>query len=140
MSRAESSAVAACREYEHWASEVRRLTDAMAELRCWAESDVEEETHWAGSESHFRTVSQERLDVYDGWTEEGCTSRRRTLEEVAAHPEVAACSACSQLVELIRARRYARKRYGVAKRAVRRAGKLALAPTPTAPQGAEGEG
>ena len=118
----EERAVRACVVYERWASEERRLSGAIAAIQCPKETprfDIEE------------IVLNERLSCFRVAASEvlpGCQedngSTRRNLEQIAA--AVADCPRCSELVELIRARRYARKQYGAAKRAVRHAGKLAL--------------
>jgi hypothetical protein len=118
------SAVRACQEYERWASEVRRLTEAIKGIVCPIEGVPAEDglgTHL----SHFAAACDVRVDM-DGPWDEAPAARRLTLEEI--EPRVADCPKCSELVDLIRARRHARKQFGVAKRRVRQVGK-ALTPT-----------
>jgi len=123
----EEKAVEAVREYEWWASEVARLTNAIKGEVCPEESPPEAETHWFGVGSCFSDAAQEEIvtapaDIY------GPEERRKlSLEEIEA--EVKDCPSCTRLCELIRARRHARKRYGVAKRGVRHVGKLILEAT-----------
>lgn len=113
-------AVKACSEYERWASEVKRLTDAICENVCPMESPAEPETHWKGAPSCFREAAD--LPVVENHLGE---ERRANLDDIAER--VKSCPECSALVGLIRDRRHARKRWGAAKRAVRYAGKVALA-------------
>lgn len=108
-----SAAEAASRDYAHWAGEVRRLTEEIARTVCPHESPSELETHAPPTPSCFRAAS-----------EQPDRQGRRTLDQIAG--EVADCRACSDLVLLIRARRQARQRFGVAKRAVRSVGKKLL--------------
>ena len=112
-------ALAACLDYEHWASEIARLSDAIAATRCPNESEPEAETNWPGSPSCFHGASQGSIGG------DGCDyARRFTLEEIAER--VADCAECSRLVVLIRGRRHARKMLGAAKRKVRRIGRRAM--------------
>lgn len=122
MAAADFAAVNACRDYEHWAGEVKRLTQEIGKVVC-PEQEVRylvEDPDWpiVNGESHFeieRTVLKPRyMDAPDP----------RTLDEVAE--AVKDCPECSRLCVLIRERKHARQRFGVAKRAVRRAGKLAI--------------
>ena len=123
-------ALSACAEYEHWASEIRRLTDEIAETVCPKE--------WDG------------VDSYDEEPRDSCFAEAKSVEVVESsigetrppllheiEERVNDCVECTQLVALIRERKHARQRWGVAKRKVRHAGKLAAredderrAPTP----------
>lgn len=120
-------AVDACREYEHWASEIPRLTDAIGAVRCPNETWVDDEHgSWLSEgESCFHAASQVTLPA-GSLPDDG--DRPIRLDEIANR--VADCPACSELVDLIRARRHARKRWGVAKRRVRAAGKRAIGGRP----------
>lgn len=114
-------AVDACREYEHWAAEVRRLTDAIVASTCPKEAPEHvDEDGWDVDEvaSCFEKAKREPVEIgrYQ--------SRPPFLSEIAER--VAGCPRCSELVDLIRARRHARKQWGVAKRKVRAAGKRAI--------------
>lgn len=116
----------ACGEYETWAAAVRRLTEEIAAIQCPNESEVEQDTHWPGSPSCFSIArEQRRPESYHG---DGNPPRPLRLNEI--EPLVADCPECSRLVKLIRARKVARQRYGVAKRKVRAVGKVATR-TPT---------
>lgn len=110
-------AAAACQEYDHWAGEVARLTAEIADITCPREVE--------GEESHFREAS--RVQVPAGpLPDHG--SRPLFLHEV--RERVKACPQCDNLAATISARRHARKRWGVSKRKVRHAGKLASGANP----------
>ncbi len=111
-------ALAACLEYEHWASEVDRLSMAITMEECPHEAVGGESDGYYSESSCFgdakeRTV-QDPLGDY---------RERRTLDDIAEC--VKGCESCTQLVALIRERYHVRKWYGVAKRKVRFAGKRA---------------
>jgi hypothetical protein len=126
MSATEMQAGSACREYERWASEVRRLTEAIGAVVCPREVP-DEDLDLMGS--HFSEASDLRTDT-DNWRPDYAGPRRLNLSEI--EDAVANCPACSRLCALIRERRHARKQFGIAKRRVRSVGK-ALTPTPEEP-------
>lgn len=113
-------AVAACVDYDRWATEIRVLTEAIGECTCPAEDQPF--THVAGDDgatfraptSCFRRASAVRLP---GGPMPDDAPRRLYLHEVAAR--VKDCAACTRLCELIEARRHARRQWGVAKRRIR---------------------
>lgn len=107
-------AVAACRDYELWASEVRRLTVAIGEVECPNEAkEPPQGGEWFfDPESHFAIARREPVGPEDV----------PSLDEVERR--VQDCEACVRLCRLIRERQHARQRFGVAKRAVRHVGKL----------------
>jgi hypothetical protein len=110
-----AAAIAACRDYEHWAREIPRLTTAIGACRCPHERDAD--FGIAEVPSCFQQAREDaREEMYPEWP---------TLNDLAAL--VTDCTECSRLVELIRERRQARRRFGAAKRAVRRAGRALLA-------------
>jgi hypothetical protein len=111
----ESRATLACREYNVWAGEVARLNKAIA--AAWCPREIEQAVS-CFSEAKSREI----------WKGPDYDPRRPTLDEIAK--EVAACPTCTELVDLIRKRRHARMRWGVAKQAVRRVARTAT-PTPT---------
>ena len=106
----ETYAAGACVEYERWASEVRRLTDAICECDCPHENAVTFELSCFSAE-------KEEYVVESSIGEE----RPPTLDEIGER--VKDCESCTHLVALIRDRMHARQRWGVAKRKVRHAGK-----------------
>ena len=106
----EAKALAACRAYDHWAHEIKRLTSEIGAVECPREG---EPSPFATFPSHFRQAADVRVGMGD----------RLTLDEI--RKRVADCPECSRLCVLIAERREARKRFGVAKRAVRRAGRTA---------------
>lgn len=117
-----AAALRACRDYEHWAREIVRLTDAIRECLCPYESESEQDTHKPPTPSCFRDASEDRPSGYDEWGD-FVSGPRPTLNEIAER--VADCPECSRLVGLIRERRQARRKFGAAKRAVRRVGRAA---------------
>ena len=110
----------ACIEYERWAAEVRRLTDAIGEGECPFQASPEAETHYRGCPSCFREAADEIIPSRE--PDDGPNRRSLNMIEI----KVASCESCTRLVGFIRARKHARQRYGVAKRAVRLAGKRAI--------------
>ena len=121
-----AAAIAACRDYEHWAREVVRLTSEIAALRCPNERDADFPRE--PEPSCFREASEDEIGggYYDRYREDEIVpGRRLTLDEIAER--VADCPECSRLVVLIRERRQARRKFGAAKRAVRRVGRALLA-------------
>lgn len=121
-------ALDACAEYEHWASEVGRLTNDIRDCICPKEN-VEDPTGEFGSPfgtepSCFQRAKNDPANV-TGSVESG--PAQPNLFAIAKL--VAGCPSCSKLCDLISARRHARNRFGIAKRKVRHAGKLAE-PTP----------
>lgn len=109
-------ALEACRNYEYWAQETKRLTKAISEERC-----PDEGTTIEGEESCFKKMKAELCGGDFGDTENPL--RPITLQEIGQ--SVTACSSCSNLVFLIQQRRAARKKFGAAKRTVRHFGKIA---------------
>lgn len=75
---------------------------------------------WSGPEgenvSCFTAASKEKTDA-DAWLPGYSHLRPPNLDEIEG--EVMDCPACSRLCQLIRERKHARQRWGVAKRAVR---------------------
>jgi hypothetical protein len=126
MSAPEMEPWRACREYERWASEVRRLTEAIGAVVCPREVP-DEDLDFIGS--HFSEACDIRTDT-DNWRPDYAGPRRLNLDEI--EDEVADCPECSRLCALIRERKHARQRFGVAKRRVRSVGKAAH-PTPEEP-------
>jgi hypothetical protein len=116
----ERDAMRACQEYHFWACETARLTEEIGKVVCPNEAETELDTHFAGSPSCFHEAARETI-----WHAPD-DPRRRTLREV--REMVKDCTECVRLCDLIRDRRHARQRFGVAKRRVRSVGK---APTPT---------
>lgn len=118
-------ALEACRLYEHWAGEVRRLTDAIAAERCPKEWDGEELLMPGEDPEGSHVADAFKIQVPAGpLPDDGPRGLR--LGEVAARPEVRACPSCSRLVALIAERKHARLQYGIAKRRVRQVGKVAV--------------
>jgi hypothetical protein len=115
-------ALVACQQYDHWAREIVRLTHEIAAVHCPREEGVEIRPGYfqQSAPSHFREAAEESLPV-SAWSDEPET-RRRNLPGIAV--VVADCPACSRLCELIVERKEARVRYGVAKREVRRIGRM----------------
>jgi len=112
-----TAAERACGEYEHWASEVRRLTDAIGAVQCPREIPDDD---WNARTSHFAEAADVRI-VSGAIPGHDMIERRLTLDEI--EQRVGDCWHCRDLVTLIRARRYARKQFGIAKRRVRTVGK-----------------
>lgn len=114
--------VEACVAYEHWASEIRRLTAAISDCTCPNESGrAGEGDGWHSVPSCFTTA---RTEEFPGvMPDDGPT--RRNLDSI--EKAVAACPACAQLCVLIRERKSARQQWGVAKRRIRVLGRRALA-------------
>lgn len=120
------SALRACRDYEHWASEVKRLTAEIGSIAC-PKQEVDQPEGMDGplvmfteGDSCFQEAKEIRVTVSgDDWEE-----RPLRLEEIARR--VSDCSACSRLCVLIAERR-ARQQFGVAKRRVRSVGKKLIA-------------
>lgn len=125
--RLADAAVRACGEYETWAVAIPRLRTKIGDCRC------PHEVRWRGEDepppeevpSCFARAASEDIPVPYSPYEEPPQFRRRSLDEIAA--KVADCPGCTELVRLIRARKHARQRFGVAKREVRRIGKLIAA-------------
>jgi len=128
-------AIAACRDYDRWASEVSRLTEAIRETECPHEAPAEQETHFRGYPSCFKEAAQKEVPEILSRPEHGL--RRLTLDEIER--EVKDCPACSRLVQLIRDRRHARRMFGAAKRRVRALGKRAAAGDGDAPPERQGK-
>jgi hypothetical protein len=118
------AAVRACQEYERWASEVRRLTEAIGAVVCPREVPDEDLDPMG---SHFSEASDIRTDT-DNWRPDYAGPRRLNLSEIEDEDAVADCPACSRLCALIRERRHARKQFGIAKRRVRSVGKALTPP------------
>lgn len=134
---ADGKALSACVEYEHWASEVARLTLEIGACECPNESVAEDETHWSGSQSCFTEAKEDRANWTPGGPEHSPgPPTLATLAKIVAN-----CPACSRLCELIAARKHARQRFGVAKRRIRAVGRRARAPeSETNPASAPGAG
>ena len=116
----------ACAEYERWAAEVARLTQAIAETRCPREPTLDALTGLQnddGSDSCFSKAKIETTDA-DNWIP-GHANRPLNLDEI--EEEVEDCESCTRLVGFIRERKHARQRFGVAKRQVRVVGKRMFA-------------
>lgn len=124
----EESAMRACSDYQHWASEVRRLTDAIAALRCPDERDYEDETGAPHIPSCFAVEREVIVSTGGAYPE---PRGPRTLAEVAV--AVKDCPECSRLCQLIADRKAARQKWGAAKRHVRSVGKALLSRTPATP-------
>jgi hypothetical protein len=114
----------ACRDYEHWASEITRLTAEIVAVECpeEREPDIDE----AGAlveavDSCFRRAREDSANWTPGGPED--PPHPPTLATIAK--AVASCPECSRLCVLIAERKHARQRFGVAKRAVRSVGKRA---------------
>lgn len=122
------NAVEACCEYETWAAAVQRLTQQIRECGCskadaaWAEALAKDEFPADGPRSCFSVAKETAVP-----RRQPDDDTRPKLNEIG--PMVADCPECSRLVTLIRARKHARQRFGVAKRAIRAAGKAALRST-----------
>ena len=116
----EDRAANACAEYERWASEVTRLTTAIGAEECPMEVRLDTGERGDPPGSCFAEAASEEIEPF---TEEA-PSKKRTLDQIEI--EVQGCESCLRLVGLIRTRRHARQRYGVAKRAVRVVGKAIL--------------
>ena len=119
------SAEEACAEYERWAAEVSRLTGAISETRCPEEPTLDGDglANDDGGKSCFTKAKSETTDADNFLPGHG--DRRLNLDEI--EEEVEGCESCSGLVGLIRERKHARQRFGVAKRRVRMVGKAVLA-------------
>ena len=120
MSRPEEHAIEACREYEHWASEVGRLTGEIRECGC----PLETPPQWPSAPATDSCFSKA--------SEKECPGRQpddgpQRLNLDGIQKEVESCESCVHLCNLIRQRKHARQRYGVAKRRVRSVGKKLLA-------------
>ena len=111
----------ACAEYERWAAECTRLTNAIAVEECPEQEEGDESNGWCGHPSCFSRAATEQIQEA---TEEE-PSMRRNLSQIER--EVAHCESCANLVALIRERKHARQRFGVAKRQVRVVGKRMFA-------------
>lgn len=118
--REEVRAVHACRDYDHWAAEIPRLSAAIGAIKCprqltdeWGSVDDE-------AVSCFQRAAREEFP--GNQPDDGPT--RRNLDAIAK--VVANCPECSRLCVLIRERKYARQRLGVAKRTIRAIGRRAL--------------
>lgn len=114
----------ACVAYDHWAREVARLTEAIGLVQCPNAPDGEYSEGDDGATFVHRVSCFERerhrmIVAYDGEP-----IRRVWLAEVA--DAVRDCPGCSRLCALIAERKEARKKWGVAKRAIRRAALAAL--------------
>lgn len=109
-------AALACLEYDWWASEVQRTTDAISMNECPNEGHWMIETDPEPLPSCFTTAKTTPI-IENHLGEE----RRASLDDIAE--SVNDCPACTQLVKDIRARRHARKRLGVAKRKIRHVAK-----------------
>jgi hypothetical protein len=107
-------ALAACIRYETLSAAITEATHEIRRTVCPYESESEFETHSGPTLSCYRAACEVR-------TRGG---GRLNLSEVAR--EVAGCAHCSQLVELVRARRHARRMLGAVKRQLCRIGKRAL--------------
>ena len=116
-------ALAACAEYERWAAEIRRLTDAICECECPKEWDGVDTYDEESNSSCFASAKAE-------YVVESSIGETRPLFLHEIEERVKDCEACTQLVTLIRDRKLARQRWGVAKRKVRVAGKRELAEAP----------
>jgi len=126
------AALEACRAYDHWASEIRRLTAAIGDCLCPKESDESQGEEWASGgyakyASCFRRAAEETFPGHQ--PDDGPT--RRDLDAIAK--AVADCPACSLLCTLIRDRKHARQQWGVAKRKIRVIGRTPSTPTPASP-------
>jgi hypothetical protein len=118
----------ACRAYDHWAREIPRLTADIGACECpraaerVAREEAAAEAEHRGaiieSVSCFKSAAQEQI----GHDDNEYVAVRRNLEQVAA--VVQDCPECSRLCQLIAERKHARQQLGVAKRAIRRAGRL----------------
>ena len=113
----------ACARYEHWASEVARLTAEIGAVECPHEvTGGDENDGFYFEPSCFHAASTEEFKRPEvTMFEDAPIVTRRTLNDIGE--AVSDCPACSRLVVLIRERKHARQRYGVAKRRVRHVGK-----------------
>ena len=114
-------AVAACASYQHWASEVRRLTDAITDCECPLDTIA---TFESEEDARCSCFTEAKTEFVPAGSQPDDGDRPKTLDEIGE--EVKDCESCTQLVTLIRERKHARQRWGVAKRKVRAAGKRAL--------------
>lgn len=113
-------AVKACRDYDHWAREVDRLTEAIGDVVC---PRTQGPTDDIGNPIHGERASCFERERYKNvHASDGEPLRRLYLSEVAA--KVRDCPECSRLCALIAERKEARKRLGVAKRAIRATARL----------------
>ena len=96
---------------------MRRLTDSIADCECPHEHHGDNESDGFYFEASCFADAKGKPVVESSLGEE----RRATLDEIAEL--VKECPACSALCVLIRERMDARKKWGVAKRKVRHAGK-----------------
>jgi hypothetical protein len=123
-----ATALDACERYDHWASEIARLKQAIASCRCPHEWPPRY-WRWNGEPSMW---ADDRPDAPSCFAREQvrtvCTGmlpddgyRRVWLSEIAA--AVKDCEACSRLCALIAERREARKQWGIAKRRIRAVGR-----------------
>lgn len=125
----EIAALNACADYEGWAAEVRRLTEEIGNLVCPRQAPGHENLGVpafmaASGESCFEAAKKDLVN----WREGLCPEDPRRPPLLADLAKVVAdCPECSRLCELIAARKHARQRFGVAKRAVRHVGKRVLA-------------
>lgn len=120
MTRSESRAEVACLNYDHWASEVARLTKEISGEVCPKEAEADAAGIYGNS--CFKAQREPDL-VWENHPEMGAVDRERWVSLSEVEERVADCPSCSRLCKLIRARRYARKRWGVAKRQIRHAAK-----------------
>ena len=119
-----AKAANACRDYEYWASEVARLTEAISDEECPHENYGDESDGYYEAPSCFHVAAKETFYGHQEYPDEPPPTRRRTLDGIGK--EVADCESCSRLVGFIRDRKEAKKRLGVAKRQVRVVGKRIL--------------
>lgn len=114
----QADALEACLKYDGWKREIERLTEEIATCFCPEQEvhfDEVTEVEYATGASHFAS-SKKRLEAERDRRHDASTETV-DLEDIEA--EVADCPACSRLCRLIRERKHARQRWGVAKRAVR---------------------
>ena len=120
------SAEEACAEYERWAMEVALLTCGISETRCPKEPTLDEETGLQNDDGGKSCFTKARTEISDADNFlPGHGDRPLNLDEI--EDEVEGCESCSGLVGLIRERKLARQRFGVAKRGIRMIGKRVLA-------------
>lgn len=122
-----NQALDACLQYDHWKREIDRLTKEIKGCVCPREEPpkpFEPDPDWRQEPSHY-SDAKERLEAErEALRPDGpYPSEKVYLEDIEA--EVSDCPACSRLCRLIRDRKHARQRWGVAKRAVRHAARKA---------------
>ena len=125
LERCRVEAATVCAEYERWAAEITRLTAAIAEEFCPKENVREDE--WENViRSGTSCFTNAKADLCQGdFGEAEYPNQPITLAQI--EETVTDCPSCTRLVGFIRARKEAKKQYGIAKRRVRHVGKKVAA-------------